>query len=242
VHGALLCQVAVSTIFLKTGTLKPNVLMLSAIWRICRGLWSRGLPGLRGQFCDRPDGNLLSALSAARYCWNTFWMPPSGIDFERQLARALRANYARRVRRSARRWYNKIPMRDKPAITRFRAANFCVEQRCAPCFPTAFCRSTRSINEPGSVPNHQAATSGGADVIATPAEALETPRPCADAKSLAETSALGHIARLLPPECEVTIVDFAHLRSCATAGMSQKPHDVFGVSLCRNHHMEQSWH
>ena len=35
------------------------------------------------------------------------------------------------------------------------------------------------------------------------------------------------------------IVDFAHLRSSATAGMSQKPHDVFGVSLCRKHHTEQ---
>jgi hypothetical protein len=45
------------------------------------------------------------------------------------------------------------------------------------------------------------------------------------------------------PECDATIVDFAHLRSSANAGMSQKPHDVFGVSLCRNHHVEQhqSW-
>ena len=41
------------------------------------------------------------------------------------------------------------------------------------------------------------------------------------------------------PECDATIVDFAHLRSCANAGMSQKPHDIFGVSLCRNHHAEQ---
>ena len=41
------------------------------------------------------------------------------------------------------------------------------------------------------------------------------------------------------PECDAMIVDFAHLRSSATAGMSQKPHDVFGVSLCRNHHVEQ---
>ena len=41
------------------------------------------------------------------------------------------------------------------------------------------------------------------------------------------------------PECDATSVDFAHLRSSATAGMSQKPHDVFGVSLCRKHHTEQ---
>ena len=41
------------------------------------------------------------------------------------------------------------------------------------------------------------------------------------------------------PQCDATIVDFAHLRSCANAGMSQKPHDIFGVSLCRNHHAEQ---
>ena len=41
------------------------------------------------------------------------------------------------------------------------------------------------------------------------------------------------------PQCEATIVDFAHLRSSANAGMSQKPHDVFGVSLCRHHHVEQ---
>ena len=41
------------------------------------------------------------------------------------------------------------------------------------------------------------------------------------------------------PECDATIVDFAHLRSSANAGMSQKPHDIFGVSLCRNHHAEQ---
>jgi hypothetical protein len=41
------------------------------------------------------------------------------------------------------------------------------------------------------------------------------------------------------PGCAVAIVDFAHLRSSANAGMSQKPHDVFGVSLCRDHHVEQ---
>jgi hypothetical protein len=34
-------------------------------------------------------------------------------------------------------------------------------------------------------------------------------------------------------------VDFAHLRSCANAGVAQNPHDIFGVSLCRVHHDEQ---
>jgi hypothetical protein len=41
------------------------------------------------------------------------------------------------------------------------------------------------------------------------------------------------------PGCDATIVDFAHLRSCANAGTGQKPHDIFGVSLCRHHHVEQ---
>jgi hypothetical protein len=41
------------------------------------------------------------------------------------------------------------------------------------------------------------------------------------------------------PGCDATSVEFAHLRSCANAGMSQKPHDLFGVSLCRVHHDEQ---
>ena len=41
------------------------------------------------------------------------------------------------------------------------------------------------------------------------------------------------------PGCDATSVDFAHLRSCTNAGMDQKPHDVFGVSLCRHHHVEQ---
>jgi hypothetical protein len=35
------------------------------------------------------------------------------------------------------------------------------------------------------------------------------------------------------------VVEFAHVRSSANAGMSQKPHDIFGVSLCRTHHVEQ---
>ena len=41
------------------------------------------------------------------------------------------------------------------------------------------------------------------------------------------------------PGCGATSVDFAHLRSSGNAGMGQKPHDIFGVSLCRNHHDEQ---
>jgi hypothetical protein len=30
-----------------------------------------------------------------------------------------------------------------------------------------------------------------------------------------------------------------HLRSASNAGMDQKPHDIFGVSLCRHHQVEQ---
>ncbi len=41
------------------------------------------------------------------------------------------------------------------------------------------------------------------------------------------------------PYCPATKVDFAHLRSAGNAGKGQKPHDVFGVSLCRVHHDEQ---
>src|ERR1700676_1965930 len=41
------------------------------------------------------------------------------------------------------------------------------------------------------------------------------------------------------PGCDATVVDFAHLRSATNAGMNQKPHDIFGVSLCRHHHIEQ---
>ena len=41
------------------------------------------------------------------------------------------------------------------------------------------------------------------------------------------------------PGCDATSVDFAHLRSIANAGTGQKPHDIFGVSLCRHHHVEQ---
>ena len=41
------------------------------------------------------------------------------------------------------------------------------------------------------------------------------------------------------PNCEAREVEFAHLRSAANAGLSQKPHDIFGISLCRTHHDEQ---
>ncbi len=41
------------------------------------------------------------------------------------------------------------------------------------------------------------------------------------------------------PHCNATEVEFAHLRSAANAGTGQKPHDAFGVSLCRTHHEEQ---
>ena len=41
------------------------------------------------------------------------------------------------------------------------------------------------------------------------------------------------------PECQASRVDFAHLRSAANAGAAQKPHDMFGISLCRDHHGEQ---
>ena len=38
------------------------------------------------------------------------------------------------------------------------------------------------------------------------------------------------------PDCRCSSVDFAHLRSAANAGKDQKPHDIFGISLCRSHH------
>ena len=41
------------------------------------------------------------------------------------------------------------------------------------------------------------------------------------------------------PDCRTPSVDFAHLRSAANAGKDQKPHDIFGISLCRVHHDEQ---
>jgi putative HNHc nuclease len=41
------------------------------------------------------------------------------------------------------------------------------------------------------------------------------------------------------PDCRSLGVDFAHLRSAASAGIGQTPHDIFGISLCRVHHNEQ---
>ena len=41
------------------------------------------------------------------------------------------------------------------------------------------------------------------------------------------------------PGCIARRVEFAHLRSAANAGTGQKPHDAFGISLCRDHHDEQ---
>src|SRR5215472_16025544 len=41
------------------------------------------------------------------------------------------------------------------------------------------------------------------------------------------------------PGCRGGDIDVAHLRSVDNAGMSQKPHDAFGASLCRVHHIEQ---
>ena len=41
------------------------------------------------------------------------------------------------------------------------------------------------------------------------------------------------------PGCVAARVEFAHLRTAANAGTGQKPHDAFGISLCRDHHDEQ---
>ncbi|MBV9551945.1 MAG: DUF968 domain-containing protein [Alphaproteobacteria bacterium] len=41
------------------------------------------------------------------------------------------------------------------------------------------------------------------------------------------------------PGCAARDIEFAHLRSAVNAGTGQKPHDAFGVSLCRRHHDEQ---
>lgn len=41
------------------------------------------------------------------------------------------------------------------------------------------------------------------------------------------------------PGCAAPRVEFAHLRKAANAGMAKKPHDAFGISLCRDHHEEQ---
>ena len=41
------------------------------------------------------------------------------------------------------------------------------------------------------------------------------------------------------PDCPAIQIEFAHLRSAANAGAGRKPHDAFGISLCRAHHEEQ---
>ena len=41
------------------------------------------------------------------------------------------------------------------------------------------------------------------------------------------------------PHCPALAVDFAHLRSVRRDGLAQRPHDRFGVPLCRHHHLEQ---
>ena len=41
------------------------------------------------------------------------------------------------------------------------------------------------------------------------------------------------------PDCCGSEIEFAHLRCAANAGTAQKPHDAYGVSLCRDHHREQ---
>lgn len=41
------------------------------------------------------------------------------------------------------------------------------------------------------------------------------------------------------PGCQSTQIDFAHLRSAANAGTSLRPHDRYGVAMCREHHTEQ---
>jgi hypothetical protein len=40
------------------------------------------------------------------------------------------------------------------------------------------------------------------------------------------------------PGCQDYPIEFHHLRSAANSGVSQKPHDAFGVSLCAAHHVE----
>src|SRR5580704_5831907 len=51
-----------------------------------------------------------------------------------------------------------------------------------------------------------------------------------------DTSTLAHRCRRGRPPHRL---HFAHLRSASNAGKGLKPHDAFGVSLCRTHHIEQ---
>lgn len=41
------------------------------------------------------------------------------------------------------------------------------------------------------------------------------------------------------PGCAAGPIEFAHIRTAATAGAGIKSHDAFGVSLCFAHHREQ---
>lgn len=41
------------------------------------------------------------------------------------------------------------------------------------------------------------------------------------------------------PGCNEGPIEFAHVRSAANAGKDIKPHDAFGISLCRKHHRWQ---
>lgn len=34
-------------------------------------------------------------------------------------------------------------------------------------------------------------------------------------------------------------IEFAHYRTAANSGTGQRPHDMFGLSLCQRHHREQ---
>lgn len=36
--------------------------------------------------------------------------------------------------------------------------------------------------------------------------------------------------------CDCGPIEFAHLRTAANSGMGYKPSDIFGISLCRDHH------
>lgn len=41
------------------------------------------------------------------------------------------------------------------------------------------------------------------------------------------------------PGCGGRPIEVAHIRTGTGAGVAQKPHDFFTISLCRDHHAEQ---
>jgi hypothetical protein len=45
--------------------------------------------------------------------------------------------------------------------------------------------------------------------------------------------------RCCVPGCPGQPIEFAHYRSAANSGTGVKPHDRFGISLCRAHHRTQ---